>query len=256
MLIRISLIVAIIAGLAAAGLNFVKVQEKVVTLRTDRDNEKGEKEKTQKELAGTKSELKKTGDTLKQTKATLDATTEEKNTAVAEADRQTKRAEKLSDDLKKVTEEREVAQTELNAFRITEYTPQQILAAKGLIKNLNDELSGTKNENKVLGRKIENLQVELDRYKNPDKPVYLPASLKGKILVADPKWNFVVLDVGENQGVIQFGELLVNRNGKLVAKVIVRTVQKDRCIANVVNGWQLGDVMEGDQVIPAHPASS
>ena len=83
----------------------------------------------------------------------------------------------------------------------------------------------------------------------------LPANLRGKVLVADPKWNFVVLNVGEDQGVLERGELLVNRDGKLVAKVMVRSVQKDRCIANVVPGWELGEVMEGDQVIPAHPAS-
>ena len=68
----------------------------------------------------------------------------------------------------------------------------------------------------------------------------LPAGLKGKVLVADPKWNFVVLNVGEDQGVLERGELLVNRNGKLVAKVVVRSVQKDRCIANVLPGWELG----------------
>ena len=85
--------------------------------------------------------------------------------------------------------------------------------------------------------------------------VTLPASLKGKVLVADPKWNFVVLNVGEDQGVLERGELLVNRDGKLVAKVVVRSVQKDRSIANVMPGWELGEVMEGDQVIPAHPAS-
>jgi DNA-binding transcriptional MerR regulator len=85
--------------------------------------------------------------------------------------------------------------------------------------------------------------------------VKLPAQLRGSVLVADPKWDFVVLDVGEDQGVLEDGELLVNRNGKLVAKVIVRTVQKGRCIANVMPGWKLGDVTEGDQVIPAHPAS-
>jgi hypothetical protein len=85
--------------------------------------------------------------------------------------------------------------------------------------------------------------------------VYLPASLKGKVLVSDPKWNFVLLDVGEDKGVLERGELLVNRNGKLVAKVVVSRVQKDRCIANVLPGWELGEVMEGDLVIPAHPAS-
>jgi hypothetical protein len=41
----------------------------------------------------------------------------------------------------------------------------------------------------------------------------------------------------------------------LVAKVIIREVQKDRCIANLMPGWKLADVSEGDQVIPAHPES-
>ena len=81
------------------------------------------------------------------------------------------------------------------------------------------------------------------------------ADLKGKIVAVDPKWDFVVLNIGGDQGVLQDGEMLVSRDGKLVAKVIVRSVQKDRCIANVVPGWKLGDVIEGDEVTPAHPAS-
>ena len=85
--------------------------------------------------------------------------------------------------------------------------------------------------------------------------IKLPADLKGKILVVDPKWDFVVLNIGEDQGVIQDGELLVSRDGKLVAKVIVRSVEKDRSIANIVPGWKLGEVIEGDEVTPAHPAS-
>ena len=30
--------------------------------------------------------------------------------------------------------------------------------------------------------------------------------------------------------------------------------EKDRCIANIVPGWKLGEVIEGDVVSPAHPA--
>jgi cell shape-determining protein MreC len=74
-------------------------------------------------------------------------------------------------------------------------------------------------------------------------------------MAVDPKWKFVVLNVGEEQGVIKDGELLVSRDGKLVAKIVVSNVQKDRSIANLVPGWQLGEIIEGDEVIPAHPAS-
>jgi hypothetical protein len=76
------------------------------------------------------------------------------------------------------------------------------------------------------------------------------------VAATDPKWDFVVLNVGDAQGVKKDGELLISRGGKLVAKVIVTSLQKDRCIANVIPGWKLGEVLEGDQVIPAHPASS
>jgi hypothetical protein len=107
----------------------------------------------------------------------------------------------------------------------------------------------------VLSRKIYSLSNELAKYIGPDNIVRLPASLKGKIVVVDPKWDFVVLDIGDNQGVLDRGELLVSREGKLVAKVIVFSTEKDRCIANIVPGWKLGEVIEGDVVQPAYPAS-
>ena len=66
----------------------------------------------------------------------------------------------------------------------------------------------------------------------------------------------MVLNVGEDQGILKRGQLLVNRDGRLVAKITVTTVQKDRCIANLMPGWKLGDVMEGDEVIPAYPDQS
>ena len=39
MLIRICLIIAIVAGLAAAGIGFLKVREKIVTTMAERDEE-------------------------------------------------------------------------------------------------------------------------------------------------------------------------------------------------------------------------
>ena len=68
--------------------------------------------------------------------------------------------------------------------------------------------------------------------------------------MVDPKWDFVVLDIGDDQGVSADGELLVSREGKLVAKVIVRSLEKDRCIANIIPGWKLGEMIEGDEVTP------
>ena len=256
MLMRISLFVAIIAGLVVGGLNFVMVKDKITKLQADLKEQTDARQKAESDLAKTRDDLKKTTAELKQTQATLQATTEQKDTAVAEAASQTKRADKLTDDLNKTRKERDDAQAELAAYRATGLTPDQISAVNTQNKTLQKTLAGIEAENKVLGRKVTGLQTELARYKDPEKLVYLPATLKGKILVCDPKWNFVILNVGGDQGVLEYGELLVNRNGKLVAKIKVSSVQKDRCVANIVPGWQIGELIEGDQVIPAHPAES
>jgi len=255
MLIRISLIVAIIAGLAVGGLNFVKVKEKITTLQANLKEQTDGRQKAETELASTKKDLNKTTAQLKQTKAELEATTAAKEKADAEVAAQTKRADKLTEDLSKTIQERDGAQQDLAAYKATGVSPQQILAMNKEFKTLQDGLAVADTENKVLARKVRKLETELAVYRDPNFFVPLPAGLKGKVLVADPKWNFVVLSVGEDQGVLERGELLVNRNGKLVAKIVVRSVQKDRCIANVLPGWELGEVMEGDLVIPAHPAS-
>lgn len=253
MLVRISLILAILAGLAVGVLNFVKVKEKITTLQTNLDTETKAHQEFEGKFKVTKSSLDKTNVILKQTIATLDATTAEKDKAVTDLAAEVKRAGKLTEDLTKTRQERDSAQQELAAYKVVGLSPEQVAGINREFKKLQETLSGTQEENKVLGKKVDRLQAELDRFLDPRKPIYLKASCKGKVLITDPKWNFVVLDVGEDKGMKGGGELLVNRNGKLVGKVVVRTVQKDRSIANVLPGWELGEVMEGDQVIPAYP---
>ena len=255
MLIRISLIVAIIAGLAVGGLNFVKVKEKITTLQANLKEQTDGRQKAETELASTKKDLTKRTAELKQTKTELEATTAAKEKADADLAAQTKRADKLTEDLTKTRQERDTAQQDLAAYKVTGVTPQQIVHMTKEFKGLQDNIAAAETENKVFMQKVKKLETELAVFKDKDFFVPLPAGLKGKVLVADPKWNFVVLNVGENQGILEYGELLVNRDGKLVGKVVVRSVQKDRSIANVLPGWELGEVMEGDQVIPAYPAS-
>ena len=61
--------------------------------------------------------------------------------------------------------------------------------------------------------------------------------------MVDPGWDFLVLDVGSSLGVRDRGVLLVERNGALIAKVRVMSVQTNRSIANILPGWKLKDVM-------------
>ncbi len=255
MLIRISLVIAILAGLAAGALNFVKVKEKVETLATERNEWHGKFDKTDAELTTTKRDLDKTSKDLKQTQDTLTATSQERDKAVAEAATQIKKATELATKLTTTTEERDNARAELAAYVGTGYKPEQISALGKQIDKAQKALEAMADEKKILQLALNRKTAELERFTGPDKPVELPANLQGKIVVSDPKWEFVVINVGEDDGVLPYGELLVSRAGKLVAKVIVRDVLKGRSIANLMPGWKLSDVAEGDLIIPAHPAS-
>lgn len=256
MLIRISLIIAVVAALAVAVLNFVMVKEKIETVEKHRADEQQMKEQAQTQLAKTRKDLEKTTADLNQTKQSLETATQERDRAVAEATAQTKRATELNERLTQTTTERDLARQELAAFKATGRTPEQILSLDRLLKQAQDALDVANVEKQILQRNLAKKTEELAKLTDP---LYagppLPANLKGRILVADPKWDFVVLDFGEDQGALTDGELLVHRGGKLVAKVRIQSLQKDRCIANVLPGSKLGEVMEGDQVIPANPAS-
>jgi len=246
---------AILAGLTVGGLNVVKVKEKITTLQKEYKDESDAHKKFETSYNRTKAELNATNAVLKQTQTELTATKEERDTAASKAASEAKRADKLSEDLTKTRGERDTAQQELARYVATGRTPEQIIAFNKSLKTLEDAKDTVDTENRTLLSKVKRLQNELARYQPDAPPVLLPASLTGKVLVSDPKWNFVILNVGENQEVVERAELLVHRNGKLVAKVIVSSVQKDRCVANVMPGWERGEVFEGDQVIPAHPAS-
>lgn len=255
MLTRIFLLIAIVAGLTAGVLNFVKVKENITVLRTDLKT-------TQDTLASTKTDLNNTKSTLAKTESDLKRTAQQLAVAVAERDKAVKaealaqqRAQKLTDEMTDVRKKLDDAQAELAAYKVAGMTPLEVANANKQIKELQNTLNGLRGENKILGTTIRNLKSELAIYRDPDSRPSLPATLHGKVVVYDPKWEFVLLDVGEDQGVLVNGELLVNRDGKLIAKVIVRSIQKDRCIANIVSGWKYGELIEGDSVIPANPAS-
>ena len=252
---RISLFVAILAALGAGTLNVIQVRDHINTLIQQREEQRTQKEAAQADASKTHAELTKTQKTLADTQQQLADAQNARKKAEDVAAAQTKRADDLSDKLTKATQDRDAAQAELAAYKATGKSPEEISKLVLLIKQDQDAISAMNEEKKVLARNLLRVQTRLGELLNESYVVKLRADLKGQVVVVDPKWDFVVLNIGDEQGVLPDGELLVSRDGKLVAKVIVRTIEKDRCIANIVPGWKLGEVFEGDQVTPAHPAS-
>jgi hypothetical protein len=255
MLMRISLIVAILAALGAGTLNLLQVRGKINTLMSQRDDYHTQLTQTQATLATTKQNLATTQKNLADTQQQLADSQAARKKAEDTAAAQTKRADDLSDKLAKATQDRDAAQADLAAYKATGRSPDEILKLLALIKQDQDTIAAINDEKKVLARNLLRVQNQLNELIGTNYVVTLPADLKGEVVKVDPKWDFVVLNIGDEQGVLQDGEMLISRNGKLVAKVVVRSVYQGQCIANIIPGWKLGEVFEGDLVTPAHPAS-
>jgi hypothetical protein len=256
MLLRISLIVAILAGLAAGGLGYYEVTTQIPALTQQRDAENTAKKDALTKLATTEKNLKKTQGELAQTQTELADTKADRDKAVARADAQSKKADDLAVKLAKAVSERDDAQNELASFKASGLTPEQVIKLNKNLKDAQAQIDAINLEKVVLNRTLLATKARLARYEDlTERYVKLRADLKGKIIVVDPKWDFVILNIGDEQGAIEDGEMLVSREGKLVAKVIISRVEKDRCIANIVPGWKLGELIEGDDVSPAHPAT-
>jgi hypothetical protein len=251
MFIRIILITALLAGVAVTGLNLCQLRQKITRLQSSLATQNAARQKAESDLATTERNLVRTTAALTETKSALETTTLEKQQALATAASQTRRADKLSSDLASTAKERDEAQAGLARYRATHMEPEQVAFAARRIKELEKDVASSQEAIKGLERKVDMLTVRWDS----QTPILLPAGLRARVLAFDPKWRFIVLDAGEEQGVLAQGEVLISRQGKLVGRAKVSRVEKQRCVANLVPGWEFGEVAEGDVVIPAFPHS-
>lgn len=131
--------------------------------------------------------------------------------------------------------------------------PPKIREIHEALPKATNELSLIKKEQGLAMVQLIKTKGELDSYQNPKGTVVLPAGLMGKVSAVDPKWDFVVLDIGANHGLLKNGEMTISRGGKLVARVKLAKVETDYAIANVMAGFKKSDVQEGDDILTPSP---
>lgn len=78
-----------------------------------------------------------------------------------------------------------------------------------------------------------------------------PKELNCSVAVADPSWDYVIVDAGMNDGVIIGSHLAVMRDGKKICELVVTLVEKSRSSCDVISHTlKTGErVREGDRVV-------
>lgn len=248
-MLRISLIVAIVMALATLAVSQLKVDAYIKKTQDELATTKGSLETTTTQLAKSKASEKTAVAAAAEAKKELEDTKTSLEEASAKAGVQEKRANDLETKLEDTTRTKNDVQTQLAEWIATGATPQKVRDTLEQNKKLVADMDSVGKENRLLERETARLRNDLQKYQGEKVKVVLPSGLKGKVLAVDPKYQFVVLSIGEEDGVLERGEMLVSRSGKLVAKVRILSVQPKRCVANVMADWQQLDVMEGDQVL-------
>ncbi|MFV0414893.1 MAG: hypothetical protein ACK5NG_00845 [Chthoniobacterales bacterium] len=264
MLNKILLVIAILVSLGTAYVGYENHNKFVQTKDTLAATEATLKE-TQGILAKTQEDLKTTQETLAATEATLEKTQGELATTKTNLEKTTADLVTANQDLQKQRDEVARLTNELDA-KIQE------------IAEITKSISGDNGEDVDPGvNPVEELQTQLAekdalieqlRAKSAAEATELAElrereqaraekrvrqGLEGKILAINPAWNFVVLNVGDRNGVVNNAELLIKRSGNLIGKVRITSVEPSTAIADIVaNSVPSGVSIEpGDQVIYA-----
>ncbi|MBI4664530.1 MAG: hypothetical protein HY735_37530 [Verrucomicrobia bacterium] len=250
MLLRISLVVAILAGLGGLYVGHFQVAQRIADMTTELTDTKNSLATAQGAEAKARGEAKTAKQEADKAKQELEVKTEILNTTSAQLAQQRKRADELFGRLTEAEKERNELRNDLSEWRSLGIAAKDIKELQQTASKVAKERDAFAGENTILLSQVKQLSAELARYTGTRRvEVALPTGLKGKVLAVDPKYDFVVLDIGGNQGVLKHGQMLVNRDGKLVGKVQITTVEPNRSIANVLPDWKQTDVMEGDQVL-------
>jgi len=248
-MLRICLIVALVAGLAGLAVSQLRVKEKITTLTTERDTVTEEWNAARTAETSAKKRERDASARAEKAERELETAKTDLDAATAKATQQQTRADDNEKLYNTTLKERNDAQTELAAWKALGPDPDQIKVIMADNKKLVAERKGLDEEARVMLRKVRSLEDRLAYYEQGERDVVLPPGLRGKVIAVDPKYEFVVLDIGEKQGALARGKMLVSRSGKLVAKVRILSVQENHCIANVLADWKQAEIMEGDVVV-------
>lgn len=250
MLIRICLIVAIVAGLGALYFTHFEVDKKIHDVIAQRDQNGKERDEARDAEKKAKDETEKTKKELETTTTELTTTKGQLEAANKNLDDATKKADKAVADLAKAQKDNASVQEEVKGWRGLNKTLDAVKKTLADFPKIKDERDAVRGENTILERKVKKQEQELAELRGVDiPPPELPQGLKGKIVQVDPKYDFVVLNIGGNAGVLERGEMLINRKGRLIGKVRITSVMPDKCIANVLKAWKQDEPFEGDEVL-------
>ncbi|MBX3734438.1 MAG: hypothetical protein KF791_17820 [Verrucomicrobiae bacterium] len=250
-MLRIALVLALLVAIGGLAVSQFVAKPKVDELKDNLDTTTQTLQETTAARNAAETEARNQKALAEKVSRELTDTRDALEVAATDAQQQRGRAERLQTDLTRITVERNEAQQALAAWNVLGIEPGQVAQIRAELRAVSEERDTYASQEKIFLRNIELLQNRLSRYEGDrEKPVEMPG-LKGSVVAVDPDWDFVILDVGEEQGAKERGVVMVRRGDKLIGKARIVTVEPSRSVANLLPGWKQGDlaIEVGDAVL-------
>lgn len=263
-MIKPLLITCIVFSLGAAALGFLNrgklteaiaqaqnTDSQVNTTRQELQAAKSQLDAKTQELAslsGEKDTLATELSTAREavTKAKEEATAAEEKVTAAEAEITVLKADATAKDTRIAELEQQANSPAVDTAPVGGPPVEELQARVTELETVNQQLQ---DQNTGLTTQISELRrKEESRQKGLMKP-----GVSGTILAVNQAWNFVVLSLGDRQGVVPNAEMLVQRDGRFLGRIRVTSVEPSTSIADILvrtvpRGFS---IMPGDRVVYA-----
>ncbi|MCX7887212.1 MAG: hypothetical protein N3B01_08200 [Verrucomicrobiae bacterium] len=184
--------------------------------------------------------LAKTSAELDNTRKNLEAVTKERETL----------KETLAATEQKIPPLQQELATAKEALREAEEKITKQATEIAAAAELKKQIESLTTENKTLGTRIEELQADIKRLQAENEDLRkTPVNVRGRVAAVDTRWNFLVLDVGQEQKVRKDAQFSVYRDKKFICKAQVISVNKETSIAEVLPDFRRGEPRVGDMAI-------
>ena len=269
---KIFLGIALAVMLATAALGFLAMGN-ANKLQTTLKDSKQALTTTQSTLSIAKSDLKKSQEELTAAVAKADEATKEVATQKGQMDDLTKKIADAAKDVETKTAEVAKLTMQLDELMKRPGGPKigegedPVLAA--LKKEASDAKAAAAESTALVDsltlkkKEVEDKMASLEKYKKDREMDIQRRGLTGRVLAVNGGWNFLVLSVGDKQGAVMNGTMIVLRGGEPIAKARITSVEASQSIADILPGSvrkgvtvQPGDtvVFEGTRAAAAQPA--
>ena len=116
---------------------------------------------------------------------------------------------------------------------------EEVNALKAQVAKAETELAESRQVEETLNLRLKDSKSKfsvLEQARRDKERQLQRAKAIGRVLVVNQGWNFVVLSIGDKQGMSPDSTLLVLRGGAQIAKLRVKTIEPSQSIADVIAG--------------------